>query len=66
MKRAIWYVVYDFKQGQEINIGDPRHIRTITRDNSATLAGDFSSHTIVLTALNHIQNESKPITINIK
>ena len=66
MKRAIWYVVYDFKTGQEINIGDPTHIRTITRDNSVTLAGDFSSHTIVLTALNHIHNESKPAIINIK
>ena len=60
MKRAISYVVYDFPPGQIMDFENPQFIKIITRNNSVAFKGDIFNHTIAVTALDHLHNESKP------
>ncbi len=66
MSRAVSYVIYDFPPGMLVDIENPAAIRAITRSNTVALQGDFYGHTIVVTALDRLQNESLPSVIHLK
>ena len=66
MNRAVSYVVYDFPPGVLVDIENPAAIRAVTRSNSVALQGDFYGHTIVVTALDRLQNESLPSVIHLQ
>lgn len=61
MDRAIQYVVYRFANGEKVNINTPDHIVAITRNNYISLpySNGSQKYTYVVTALDHLQNESK-------
>jgi hypothetical protein len=61
MDEAVQYVVYRFIKGEKINLEDTSHILCITRDTSLPLTyqGGSSPYVYIVTALDHLQNESK-------
>lgn len=67
---AVKYVVYKFTKGDKININDPSKIVCITSDEFFKLPAkeDFSdtSFYYIVTALDRLNNESKPKKILIK
>lgn len=65
LDKAYSYVVYDFKDGEKINLDDPSKILTITRNTFCVLPKDLINHTICVTALDRVQNESKMVKIKL-
>lgn len=65
MDKAAYYVVYDFARGEKIDTELPEHIAAIVREPRFPLEGNFVGHTIVVTALDRLQNESKPVKIKL-
>lgn len=63
MDRAVRYVVYRFARGEKVDIENPAHIVAITSATYLRLAyaGGNSQYTYVVTALDRLQNESKPV-----
>jgi uncharacterized lipoprotein YddW (UPF0748 family) len=61
MNKTVAYVVYDFSADQIIDLENPANILTITPNNAVVLQGDFSGHTIMVTALDRLHNESEPV-----
>lgn len=59
LDRAVCYVVYDFAKGEKIQLSDASHIAAIVREPKAVLKGNFYGHTLVVTTLDRMQNESK-------
>ncbi len=61
MDKAIAYVVYRFAKGEKHNLDDPSKIVTITRQPFLKLPYEDGQTTwyYVVTALDHLQNESK-------
>lgn len=61
MDRAVKYVVYRFNKGDKINLEDPSHIVTITSDTFCNLPYEHGvkSYVYIVTALDHMSNESK-------
>jgi len=73
MDRAVQYVIYRFEPGEKINLKDPTHIEYITpRYDSHTQEYLYPKsqvqigQTYVITALDHLHNESKGVKIKIK
>lgn len=66
MNKAAYYVIYDFAHGEKVDIDDPAHILAIVRGESVTLKGRFYGHTLVLTTLDRLQNESKGVKVKLK
>ena len=68
MDRAIQYVVYRFAKGEKRNLDDPSKIVTITRDTFYKLPYEDGKTTYyyVVTALDHLQNESKSAKKKVK
>ncbi len=68
MDRAVQYVVYRFAPGERIDIGDPSHIVAITREPMLRLPYPTGNqkYTYMVTALDHLQNESLPVKKKIK
>lgn len=68
MDRAIQYVVYRFAKGEKVNINEPNHIIAITRNTFLPLPyqGGKQKYTYVVTALDHLQNESKAAKKSVK
>ena len=68
MDRAILYVVYRFAKGEKRNLDDPSKIVTITRDTFYKLPYEDGKTTYyyVVTALDHLQNESKAAKKKVK
>ena len=66
MKRAVSYAVYDFPPQTAVDIDNPAYLKLITRANSVAFNGDMTGHTLVVTALDHLQNESKPRILKVK
>jgi len=62
------YVVYRFEKGEKINTSDPSKIVAITANTFLKLpyAGGHSKYTYVVTALDRLQNESKPAKKSVK
>ena len=63
MDYATKYVVYRFVKGERVDIGVPSHIVSITTDTFFKLpySGGNTEYTYVVTALDRVQNESKPV-----
>ena len=63
MDYATKYVVYRFVKGEPVDIGDPSHIVSITTDTFLKLpySGGGTQYIYVVTALDRMQNESKPV-----
>ena len=68
MDRAIQYVIYRFAKGEKRNLDDPSKIVTITRDTFYKLPYEDGKTTYyyVVTALDHLQNESKAVKKKVK
>lgn len=68
MDRAVQYVIYRFAKGEKVDIEDPSHIVTITRENFYKLPydGGKTKYTYVVTALDRLHNESKSARKKIK
>ena len=68
MDRAIQYVVYRFAKGEKRNLDDPSKIVAITRDTFYKLPYEDGKTTYyyVVTALDHLQNESKAVKKKVK
>ena len=68
MDRATRYVVYRFAKGERIDINDSKHIVCITADTHLKLPykDGLTKYTYVVTALDRMQNESRPAKKNVK
>jgi len=68
MDEAVQYVVYRFIKGEKINLEDPSHIFCITRETNLPLTFQNGSapYVYVITALDHLQNESKGVKKKVK
>lgn len=68
MDEARKYVVYRFEKGEKVNLNDAGHIVCITTDTflPLTYQGGKLQYTYVVTALDRLQNESKPFKKKIK
>ncbi len=66
--RACQYVVYRFAKGEKTDISDPSHIVAITRDTFLRLpySDGRLRYTYVVTALDRLSNESKPVKVKVK
>lgn len=67
MDRAIQYVIYKFAPGEtpDINTDDATHIAAITRDTRYPLGTGLAGYTFVITALDRLHNESKPVKVKL-
>ena len=68
MNRAVRYVVYRFPKGEPVDTSNPERILTITTNTYVPLpfiAGKIE-YTYVVTALDRLQNESKPVKRKVK
>lgn len=65
MDKAIMFVVYDFAPNQKINIDDASHIVQVSRKDIFVLRGNYAGHTLVITSLDRLNNESKPIIVKL-
>ena len=68
MDKAVQYVVYRFMNGEPLDLEDPSHIVAITRDAFYNLPahGESGNFIYVVTALDRLHNESKPVKKKIK
>ena len=68
MDKAIQYVVYRFDKKEKVNLNDPSKIVAITRDTFINLPYDEGKvkYQYVVTALDRLHNESKPVKKNVK
>ena len=68
MDEAVQYVVYRFTNKEKIDIENPSKIVAITRDNFILLPYDEGKikYQYVVTALDRLHNESKPVKKNVK
>ena len=68
MDEAVQYVVYRFAKGEKVNLDDPAHIVTVTRNTFVPLpfATAKDKYTYVVTALDRVQNESKGVKKTVK
>ncbi len=67
--QATKYVVYRFNRGEKINLENPSKIYTITTSTYCVLPSykdGKSKYTYVVTALNRIDNEGKPVKKKVK
>ena len=65
---AIKYVVYRFQKGEDLDINDPSHIVAITSDTFYELPHTLEpgKYVYLVTALDRLQNESKPVKKKVK
>ena len=68
MERAVQYVVYQFKRDEDVDIDDPSHIVAVTPDTYYKLPYEDgkTKYRYVVTALDRLQNESKPVKKKVK
>ncbi|MBR4922187.1 MAG: hypothetical protein IKY99_01020, partial [Bacteroidaceae bacterium] len=68
MDKAIQYVVYRFGAKEKIDLNDPSHIVAITRDTFVNLPYEDGKvkYQYVVTALDRLHNESKPVKKKVK
>lgn len=66
--KAEKYVVYRFKKGEKVDINDATKIVSITNDTKLSLPYDEGKvkYTYVVTALDRLGNESKPVKTTVK
>ena len=68
MDKAMRYVVYRFGAKERMDLEDPSKIVAITRDSYLNLPynGGNDTYVYVVTALDRLHNESKPVKKKIK
>lgn len=68
MDKAVQYVVYRFRKDEKVNLDDATRIVAITRSNYHKLPYENgkTKYRYVVTALDRLQNESKPVSKKIK
>ena len=66
LDRAIQYVVYDFQPKEKVRLDNPANILCITRSTRIDLPLQLKGHTVVVTALDHLHNESKAVKVKVK
>lgn len=68
MERAVQYVVYRFNKDEEVDIDDPSHIVAVTPNTYYKLPYEDgkTKFRYVVTALDRLQNESKPVKKKVK
>ena len=68
MERAVQYVVYRFDKDEEVDIDDPSHIVAVTSNTYYKLPYEDgkTKFRYVVTALDRLQNESKPVKKKVK
>ena len=68
LDEAIQYVVYRFRRGEKTNLEDPSHIVAITRNTFYQLPYENGKgkYRYVVTALDRLNNESKPESEKVK
>ena len=68
MDKAVQYVVYRFRKDEKVNLDDATRIVAITRSNYYKLPYENgkTKYRYVVTALDRLQNESKPVSKKIK
>jgi hypothetical protein len=59
MDKAVWYAIYRFKKGEKVDLANPANLVATTRNTFYNLPSDALGHIYVVTALDHMQNESK-------
>lgn len=66
-RQAIQYVIYRFQHGEKVDINRADHIVATTTDTFYLLPqeGGQQRYTYVVTALNRIHNESKPVKVKV-
>lgn len=65
MDKAVEYVVYRFERGEKQDISSSSHIYGVTRDTRILLRGNQMGCTFLVTALDRLHNESKPVKIKL-
>lgn len=65
MDRAVQYVIYRFAKGDSQDLSSASNIYAVTRENEVALKGNQMGYIFVITALDHLQNESKPIKVKL-
>ena len=65
MDQAVWYAVYRFRKGEKQNLDDATKLVHITRNTFYNLPEDALGHIYVITALDHMQNESKGVKVKL-
>lgn len=65
MDKATSYVIYDFKPKEKVKLESSANIVKITRDQHFELNGDYSGHTLVITSLDRLHNESKGVKVKL-
>jgi hypothetical protein len=65
MDYARQYVIYSFAKGEKVKLDNPEHILAITSANTYTLPSVKKGTTIVVTALDRLHNESKPVKVKL-
>ena len=64
---AVKYAVYCFKKGEDIHIDNPAHIVAITTEPFYEIPRmEEGRYTYLVTALDRLQNESKPVKKKVK
>lgn len=65
MDQAAWYAIYRFRKGEKQNLDDATKLVHITRNTFYNLPDDALGHVYVITALDHMQNESKGVKVKL-
>ena len=65
MDRARQYVIYSFAKGEKVKLDNPEHILAITNGNTYVLPTPKKGTTILITALDRLHNESKPVKLKL-
>jgi len=66
MDRARQYAIYRFAKGEKINLDNSANLLTITSAFSYTIPRATRGTTILVTSLDRLHNESKPVKVKVK
>jgi hypothetical protein len=65
MDKAKQFVVYLFEPNEKIDLNNPTKIQAVSHKQNFELKGNLMGHTIVITALDRMHNESKGVKIKL-
>lgn len=65
MDKAKQFVVYLFEPNEKIDLNNPTKIQAVSHKQNFELKGNLIGHTIVITALDRMHNESKGVKIKL-
>lgn len=65
MDKAKQFVVYLFEPNEKIDLNNPTKIQAVSHKQNFELKGNLTGHTIVITALDRMHNESKGVKIKL-